>query len=216
MNYSKSKWIKLKYGQLLTEPNKMKSETGYLSIILGPMFSGKTTSLITNYRKICNDENNIENVCVINYIDDVRYHDTMLSSHDLDMIPCIMTKKMGDIWSTPENPLYEKIHNSKYILINEAQFFEDLFDIICQMLSANKKVYIYGLDGDFKRQKFGKMLDLIPLCDQLTKLTAICNMCKSAAIFSHRITQESSQIVIGSTNYVPLCRKCYTDCSQKK
>jgi thymidine kinase len=66
------------------------------------------------------------------------------------------------------------------------------------MLEQNKKVYLYGLDGDFNRNKFGQMLDLIPFCDNIQKLHAKCNSCNLDAIFSHRITSESSQVVIGS------------------
>jgi thymidine kinase len=75
----------------------------------------------------------------------------------------------------------------------------------------NKKVYICGLDGDFKQQKFGELLDLIPHCDKVEKLTALCSICKNGkkALFSHRISDETSQVVIGSINYVPLCRSCY-------
>ena len=70
-------------------------------------------------------------------------------------------------------------------------------------------VYICGLDGDFKRKPFGNWLDLIPLCDKVTKLTAYCKLCKKRdAIFSHRLGYEESQTVIGN-NYMSLCRECY-------
>ena len=72
----------------------------------------------------------------------------------------------------------------------------------------HKKVYICGLDGDFKRNKFGKLLDLLPYCDNIKKLTANCD-CGKDALFSHRLAISKDQVLIGSTNYVPLCRKCY-------
>ena len=79
------------------------------------------------------------------------------------------------------------------------------------MIKDKKKVYIAGLDGDFQRKKFGQMLDLIPLCDTVTKLTSLCNICKNGnlGIFSKRITNETEQTVIGSDNYIPVCRSCY-------
>ena len=79
------------------------------------------------------------------------------------------------------------------------------------MLELNKKVYICGLDGDFERKKFGTLLDLIPLCDKVCKLTSLCSLCKDGTpgIFSMRLTKESEQIVVGSDNYIPVCRKCY-------
>ena len=74
-----------------------------------------------------------------------------------------------------------------------------------------KKVYICGLDGDFKKQKFGEILDLIPLCDKVTKLTSICSLCKNGnpGIFSKRISDEKEQTLVGSDNYIPVCRICY-------
>jgi thymidine kinase len=67
------------------------------------------------------------------------------------------------------------------------------------------------LDGDFERKKFGTILDLIPLCDKVTKMTSLCSRCRdgTAGIFSLRITQEKTQFLIGSDNYIPVCRKCY-------
>jgi thymidine kinase len=183
-----------------------KIETGVLEIILGPMFSGKTSLLIKTYHEL---QSQNEKVLAINYIADQRYHDTLLSSHDKVMIPCIMIEDIYDSWYNNNNINYSILQNSEYILINEAQFFNKLYEVVINMLEQNKKVYLYGLDGDFNRNKFGQMLDLIPFCDNIQKLHAKCNSCNLDAIFSHRITSESSQVVIGSDNYIPLCRNCY-------
>ena len=79
------------------------------------------------------------------------------------------------------------------------------------MLVQKKKIYICGLDGDFERKKFGQILNLIPLCDKVTKLTSLCSLCKNGTpgIFSKRITSEKKQTVVGSDNYIPVCRSCY-------
>jgi thymidine kinase len=79
------------------------------------------------------------------------------------------------------------------------------------MLKNNKVVYVCGLDGDFERKKFGEILDLIPLCDKVNKLTSLCSICKDGtpALFSMRTTNEKEQTVIGSNNYLPVCRMCY-------
>jgi len=183
-----------------------KIETGVLEIILGPMFSGKTSLLIKTYHEL---QNQNKKVLAINYIADQRYHDTLLSSHDKVMIPCIMIEDIYDSWYNNNNINYSILQNSEYILINEAQFFNKLYEVVINMLEQNKKVYLYGLDGDFNRNKFGQMLDLIPFCDNIQKLHAKCNSCNLDAIFSHRITSESSQVVIGYDNYIPLCRNCY-------
>jgi thymidine kinase len=173
---------------------------GYLELILGPMFSGKTTRLIELYHQLYNTSN----IKVINYSGDTRYHSSMLSTHDKVMIPCIFTNKLSDVCEE------KHLENIDVILINEGQFFPDLYEVVFNLVEVYKKrVYICGLDGDFKRKKFGALLDLIPICDKVIKLSAKCNTCKADAIFSHRITTEKQQVVIGSDNYVPLCRTCY-------
>ena len=194
------------------------NKSGYLEIILGPMFSGKTSKLLELYKqyKFCNIP-----IMVINHSADTRYHDTMLSSHDKVMIPCIQTDKLMDLWeySDLENRYDERadyhmqIRCADVILINEAQFFDDLIPCVESMLDANKKVYISGLDGDFERKKFGNIVDLIPLCDKVTKMTSLCSLCKNGTlgIFSLRLTKEKQQMLIGSDNYIPVCRKCYND-----
>ena len=175
--------------------------SGFLELILGPMFSGKTTRLIEIYNKY---NRSSKNVCVINYVKDTRYHDNMLSSHDRKMIPCIFADKLSNIIYNDE------VSNADIILINEGQFFEDISESVKILVEImNKRVYICGLDGDFKRNSFGTLLNLIPLCDNVTKLHSNCNSCNNEAIFSHRISDEKELVVIGSSNYVPLCRTCY-------
>ncbi len=194
--------------------------TGYLELYLGPMFSGKTSKILEIYKqcKFCNIP-----VSVINHCTDTRYHESMLSTHDQVMIPCIQTLNLRDIWDNQEkekdidvdfnetNKNHLQLRNADVILINEGQFFDDLLPCVESMLRENKKVYIAGLDGDFERKKFGQILDLIPLCDKITKLTSLCGICKNgnAGIFSKRITEEKQQMLIGSSNYVPVCRVCY-------
>ena len=184
--------------------------TGYLEIIIGPMFSSKTTTLLEIYKKckFCNIP-----VAIINHSLDKRYDDTMIVSHDKINAPCIQTKLLNDVWNKTDVESYNMVRNSEVILINEGQFFEDLFTIVIDMLDKNKKVYIAGLDGDFERNKFGSILDLIPICDKVTKLTSLCATCKDGTpgIFSMRLTSETEQTIIGSDNYIPVCRKCYND-----
>ena len=179
------------------------NNTGYLKIILGPMFSGKTSQLLREYRlyQACDIS-----CCVINYDEDTRYTHTMLSTHDKEKIPCEMTHHLVDVLTA------EIITKYKVFLINEGQFFEDIKSCVTELVEKhNKTVYIYGLDGDFKRNKFGKLLDLIPICDEVMKLSALCQKCKNGTkgIFTHRISNETEQKVIGIKNYQPLCRKCY-------
>ena len=104
-----------------------------------------------------------------------------------------------------------KIVACEVILINEGQFFPDLEEFVKILLTNDKKVYVCGLDGDFERKKFGQILNLIPLCDKVTKLTSICSLCKNGnpGIFSKRISDEKEQTLVGSDNYIPVCRICY-------
>lgn len=190
--------------------NMSSDKKSYLEIFVGPMFSKKTSRLIDIYKQytFCNIP-----VEIINHCADTRYHDTMLSSHDKVMVPCIQTDKISEVWFNNNNKNQEnhlKLKNATVILINEAQFFEDLYDCVLDMLKENKRVYIAGLDGDFSRNKFGQILDLVPMCDKITKLTALCSMCKDGTlgIFSMRLTKETHQMVIGSDNYIPVCRNC--------
>jgi len=187
----------------------LKKSTGYLELILGPMFSGKTSKLLEIYKQclFCNIP-----VIVINHNTDIRYHDSLLSTHDKNMIPCIQTNKLSSIWKN-KNDITTEIGKAKVILINEGQFFEDLYECVIGMINSyDLKVYIAGLDGDFERKPFGQLLDLIPMCDTITKLTSICSICKNGtlAIFSRRLSNDKTQTLVGSENYIPLCRNCYS------
>ena len=190
--------------------------SGYLEIILGPMYASKSTRLVEIYKqcKFCNIK-----VTVINHSIDNRYDDLLLSTHDKIKISCINTDKLLDLWleenkDTNYIPRLNdklKIKNSEVILINEGQFFSDLEIFIKLLLKCNKKIYVCGLDGDFERKKFGQILDIIPLCDKVYKLTSLCSLCKNGnkGIFSMRLTNEKEQTVVGSENYIPVCRECY-------
>jgi len=164
------------------------------------MFSGKTSRLVDIYKqcKFCNIP-----VAVINHWIDDRYHDTLLSTHDKVMIPCIKTDTLTNI--------LKNIQDAQVIIINEGQFFSDLYEVVVSLLLKGKKFYVGGLDGDFERKKFGQILDLIPMCDKVTKLTSLCSICKDGkpGIFSKRLTMETEQTIVGSDIYIPVCRSCY-------
>jgi thymidine kinase len=97
------------------------------------------------------------------------------------------------------------------VFVDEGQFFPDLFefgktcadDIGCD-------VHVFGLDGDFRREKFGQILDLIPLCDSVEKLVSVCGVCKERpGLFSQRLTSETGQVLVGNEEYVQACRECF-------
>ena len=195
---------------------------GYLELIIGPMYSSKTTTLVEVYNKckFCNIS-----IAVINHTIDNRYDEELLSTHDQIKIPCIKTERLMDLWMDSSINILEdnisnipriqekfKICRSEVILINEGQFFPDLKEFVDKLLKHEKKVYICGLDGDFERKKFGQILDIIPLCDKIYKLTSLCSLCKNGnkGIFSMRLSDEKEQTVVGSENYIPVCRDCYS------
>jgi thymidine kinase len=176
---------------------------GSLHIYIGSMFAGKSTKLIQCFNdSIQNDEH----VIVLTHSKEDRYSKEELSTHNLEKIQCLK-------YNSIENFIKEQnivLKSCNTILIDEAQFFTDLIKCVELVESFGKKVCIFGLDGDFQRQKFGNILDLIPFCDTVEKLHARCNDCNKKAIFSHRIINEKEQILIGSKDiYIPLCRNCY-------
>ena len=160
-----------------------------LSVTMGCMFSGKTSALIRRQ---------VEGVHLILDYDTsnaVKSYPSHLQSHDGINISCYKTKTL-DI----------DISVADVISINEAQFFPDLIPFIKSALKQNKKVYVYGLDGDYKQEPFGQMLELLPMADDYVKLYAICK-CGEKAAFSKRMTTTTEQYA-PHDEYQPCCRAC--------
>tara|TARA_B110000977_G_C10902255_1_gene425785 strand:+ start:278 stop:853 length:576 start_codon:yes stop_codon:yes gene_type:complete len=183
-------------------------ENGYLKIILGSMFAGKTTELFKEYNKHISCD---FKCCMINHSIDDRYgtDNTKMASHNNKIVECKSCYKLSELFG--DN--YQNNFVDKYdvFLINEGQFFDDLYNCVDIIVNKKrKKVFVCGLDGDYKRKKFGSILDIIPLCDDIVKLKGICKECFfKESIFTHRITNEKEQTLISSNNYTSLCRKCY-------
>lgn len=193
---------------------KKSPNIGYLELIIGPMFSGKTTSLI-NLDEIYRTK--LGMTCfLINHSDDQRYGkvgDGLMMTHDRKSIKAHHTSKLMDLLK------YSSILNYDAILINEGQFFPDLIEfVLCMVEVHKKKVHIAGLNGDFRKKEFGEILKLIPHCDDVRKLSADCGICKDKGVglFSMRKSFESCQKVVGASNYVPVCRVCYEIFAQSK
>jgi thymidine kinase len=179
---------------------------GYLELIIGPMYSGKTSKLLDYYKKakIMKLE-----VLLINHSFDNRYGENIISNHDLEKYECITCKSLNDL-------NINDLLKYKIIIINEGQFFNknDMNIIIELVEKYNKNVFISGLDGDYNRNKFNNnllnLLDLIPYSDKVIKLNSICGFChKNNAPFTKRIIDDDNQIVIGTDIYKPVCRECY-------
>lgn len=185
---------------MFIEPDFRGDKKGWIEVICGSMFSGKTEELIRRLRrvKIANLKAEIFKPAI-----DTRYDEVKLVSHD-----------ENKIHSTP-------VHHSKQILelaknvdvvgIDEAQFFDEDITAVCQQLALNGiRVIVAGLDMDFKGKPFGKMPDLLAIADYITKLHAICVICGNIANISYRKTLNNDQVVLGELDvYEPRCRNCF-------
>jgi len=175
---------------------------GYLKLIMGCMFAGKTEELIKEYYKW----KNIKNVLVINYLKDNRYgDDDFLYSHNNNKIPCKRVLILSEIDDST-------LINNDIILINEGQFFCDLVEKVTQWCEKyHKIIYVAGLDGNFKRDIFPSILNLIPKVNEIIKLKSLCSLCGNGqeAIFTMRLTNEKEVELIGSSNYISVCRDHY-------
>lgn len=183
---------------------------GYLKIILGPMTSGKTTELIKEYNRHISGG---FKCCFINHSTDNRYGsgNSKTSTHNKSVVNNTFSCEKLDYLMLDEP---ERIDPYDVFFINEGQFFSDLKFYVDYLVNRkNKKIYVCGLDGDFRREKFGTLLDIIPICDDIIKLKALCIKCKkSEAIFTHRLTSEKEQTIVGgSESYCALCRSCYNN-----
>jgi thymidine kinase len=168
-----------------------------IHLFLGPMYAGKTTLLMSLYDK--------QGGIILDF-SERKCQEGHMMNHDKISVPCIHLPCLQDI-HTAETSLQKKFSQSPFIYINEAQFFPDLLDFVKRW--EEKNIYIFGLDGDFQRNPMGQILQIIPLCDKVEKLNGNCSKCKSASIFSKRITQDTQQILLDETAYIPLCRNCY-------
>ncbi len=177
-----------------------KSPNGWIEVICGSMFSGKTEELI---RRIRRAEFAQQSILLVKPKVDNRYSDEQVVSHQGTTIEAKV------IQSSAEIALLWK--NQKIVAVDEAQFFDDGLASICSEL-ANKgaRVIIAGLDMDYKGLPFGPMPDLLAMAEYVTKVHAICVSCGNLAQFSHRIGSYEERVMLGAKNeYEPLCRKCY-------
>jgi len=176
--------------------------SGRIEIILGCMFSGKSTELM---RRISRYEAIGEKTLIINSNLDTRTDDSV-KTHDNRKKSALKCMNLMDII---QHPLFL---TSNIIGIDEAQFFTDIREFLLKTEHLNKTFIISGLDGDSERRPFGKILDCIPLCDEVIKLTAMDMIDKDGtpAIFTKRIIDNEDQICIGAVgDYIAVSRHNY-------
>ena len=174
--------------------------SGWIEVICGPMFSGKTEELI---RRLIRAQIAKQKVTILKPSLDNRYSEDFIVSHNQRKIKSIAINNIKDI---------EKLSkNSDVVGIDEAQFFDTNLISICKKLAKNgKRVVIAGLEKDYQAVPFGPMPQLLVDAEFVTKVNAICMQCGDPANFSQRITEEKNQVVIGEIDkYEARCRKCF-------
>jgi thymidine kinase len=185
---------------MFIEPHRSEKRKGWIEVICGSMFSGKTEELIRRLKRaqIANQP-----VAIFKPAIDKRYDELHIVSHDAAKVPSTAVSKAAAILSLATD--------AAVVAIDEAQFFDDSLVATVDALTENgKRVIVAGLDMDYLGNPFGPMPSLLAKAEYITKLHAICVQCGDIANFSYRRTQEENQIVLGEKEtYEPRCRHCF-------
>lgn len=191
---------------MFIEPNLMEKR-GWIEVITGSMFSGKTEELIRRLKraKYANLKVQIFKPAI-----DVRYDEQEVVSHDANKI-------LSTPVSSSQNILL-MVDESQVIAIDEAQFFDDGLPEVCRKLAIKGiRVIVAGLDMDYKGIPFGPMPAIMADAEYITKLHAICVVCGNLAAYSFRKTNDEKTILLGETeSYEPRCRYCFSKGMQQK
>ena len=184
---------------MFIEPNYKGEKRGWIEVICGSMFSGKTEELIRRLKRV-----NIANLKVEIFKPqiDTRYDETKIVSHDTNTIQSTPVNKAISILQLSENV--------DVVGIDEAQFFDDDISMVCEQLALKGvRVIVAGLDMDYQGNPFGQMPKLLAIADYITKLHAICMKCGNIANISYRKTAAQEQVLLGEKDiYEARCRIC--------
>lgn len=179
-----------------------KSKRGWIEVISGSMFSGKTEELIRRLKRAIIAKQKVE---IFKPQIDVRFSEEEVVSHDANSI------RSTPVSSSRNIPLM--VSDIDVVGIDEAQFFDiGLVEVCNQLASQGIRVIIAGLDMDFRGKPFGPIPDLLAAAEYVTKVHAICMRCGNLAQYSHRISDSEKLVVLGEKDsYEPLCRECFND-----
>jgi len=184
---------------MFIEPNFKGEKRGWIEVICGSMFSGKTEELIRRLKRV-----KIANLKVEIYKPaiDVRYDEQKIVSHDTNSIHSTPVSSSQHILSLSQDV--------DVVGIDEAQFFDAEIAHVCEQLALKGiRVIVAGLDMDYMGNPFGQMPNLLAKADYITKLHAICQVCGNIANISHRKVKEGGQVMLGEKDvYEPRCRIC--------
>ena len=184
----------------LEKTPEIKESKGWIEVIVGSMFSGKTEELIRRLNRAKIAKQTVE---IFKPQIDVRYSVEEVVSHDDKAIRSTPVSSSGNILLL--------VSNVDVVGIDEAQFFDmGLVGVCRQLADQGVRVIVAGLDMDFKRQPFGPMPNLLATAEYVTKVHAICMHCGSLAQYSYRKSTSDKLVVLGETDsYEPLCRGCF-------
>jgi thymidine kinase len=181
------------------------ARSGWIEVICGSMFSGKTEELIRRLKRAKIARQTVE---IFKPAVDNRYHETDVVSHDENSIRSTPVETSSQIL------LYA--NGFDVVGIDEAQFFDDQLVVVCNKLAEmGTRVIVAGLDMDYEGKPFGPMPALMATAEYVDKVHAICMECGGLAQFSHRTSDQKGLVVLGDTDrYEPLCRRCYFEKNQ--
>jgi len=175
--------------------------SGKIHLILGPMFSGKSTTLLTRYRRYRIAG---KNCLLIKYAGDNRYfaNEEQLVTHDLISYKAVSCRRLAD--------MSETVRNYDVVCIDEVQFYPDAAETCDAWANSGIIVEACGLNGDFKRRPFEQISRLIPLCESINHICAVCKVTGEDAPFSKRLSNEEEQEVVGGADkYTSVSRAVY-------
>jgi len=178
------------------------SGQGWIEVITGSMFSGKTEELIRRLKRAKIAKQQVE---IFKPRIEVRYSVEEVVSHDENAIHSTPVDSSANILLLATGV--------EVVGIDEAQFFDDgLVDVCNQLADSGVRVIIAGLDMDYKGVPFGPIPGLMSIAEYVTKVHAICVRCGNLANYTHRLSEDDKLIVLGETDiYEPLCRICYAN-----
>jgi len=186
----------------LEKERNNKTQTGWIEVICGSMFSGKTEELIRRLNRARIAKQKVE---VFKPAVDTRYDDTAVVSHDEKKETSIPVQNASQILFYAED--------FEVVGIDEAQFFgNELVSVCTQLADQGKRVVVSGLDMDYQGKPFGPIPELMAVAEYVTKVHAICIRCGNLANYSHRTVADDKLVVLGETDiYEPLCRNCFLE-----
>lgn len=181
-------------------PHSMPKETGWIEVITGCMFSGKTEELI---RRLKRAQIAKQKVVVFKPAIDNRYSEENIVSHN--------EQSLSSIVITDVNEIIELSKDAQVVGIDEAQFFSsDILDVCNRLADSGKRVIAAGLDQDYKGIPFEPMPGLLSIAEYISKTLAICVVCGNPADKTQRKTHTQERVVVGAADvYEARCRKCH-------